>query len=536
MLVYANTFSLEPAGGRDQVIQCMAAWVGKRAKSYVDPEKLSQGIRELKLPEGKSLSSMNTNDDGVTQYPYLFSAILVHPDDRVSGRRWVTEVGVRQINQLAPVECSVILRTDEVSPKVNTPIQVTCPILVRQLLDTCKPIQSTPGLKIKTLDEESAPAFIHEIERLDRAHPIVLISPSKNGVYPIEPERLRSVLVGLADVVDVPLGVDTFAVEAIVGRRNIAFGGAINIVFPARRGNSDIFNENLLFHPGQIADLREEQRNVDSEVLAAIVHRTNLPTSWRHISPEMVGQARLRVQLTRKIEQSKASGNANELAEFTALLEEADKELKTKDEDIRKLRADFEDKSNEVLKLQSDNDSLKYALSGAQNSDGLQNTNVLEALIPLRNSISGVLKGDNGLYQALQLISSLYAERITVLESAFDSARESDKGGFKNSQKAYEILCKLASEYWQALAEGLGDQQAKNVFGQNGYAQNEGSALSTEGKRRRTFSYRDRDFTMEKHLKHGHKDSRAETLRVHFEWLSAERKILVGHCGKHLDF
>lgn len=41
---------------------------------------------------------------------------------------------------------------------------------------------------------------------------------------------------------------------------------------------------------------------------------------------------------------------------------------------------------------------------------------------------------------------------------------------------------------------------------------------------------------MEKHLKHGVKGSLAEILRVHFEWIASEKKIVIGHCGKHLDF
>ncbi|AEI78628.1 hypothetical protein CNE_1c33230 [Cupriavidus necator N-1] len=32
-----------------------------------------------------------------------------------------------------------------------------------------------------------------------------------------------------------------------------------------------------------------------------------------------------------------------------------------------------------------------------------------------------------------------------------------------------------------------------------------------------------REFLMEKHLKHGVKDSLAETLRVHFEWIAARK-------------
>ncbi|WP_282454615.1 hypothetical protein [Burkholderia gladioli] len=41
---------------------------------------------------------------------------------------------------------------------------------------------------------------------------------------------------------------------------------------------------------------------------------------------------------------------------------------------------------------------------------------------------------------------------------------------------------------------------------------------------------------MEKHLKIGIKDSVAETLRVHFEWVGADNVVVIGHCGKHLDF
>lgn len=107
---------------------------------------------------------------------------------------------------------------------------------------------------------------------------------------------------------------------------------------------------------------------------------------------------------------------------------------------------------------------------------------------------------------------------------------------FARGKRLSSYCKKLVTEYWQQLADGKSDQQAKAVFGQNAYSANEASALSNDGKRRRTFSYRGRDFLMEKHLKHGVKDSLAETLRIHFEWVAAEKKIIVGHCGKHLDF
>lgn len=276
-------------------------------------------------------------------------------------------------------------------------------------------------------------------------------------------------------------------------------------------------------------------QSIESEVLSTITHRTNLPFSWQHISPEKVAQAVLRAQLAQMIERAKASDQSEELAEYIALLESADKELRTKDQELKSIRSGYEDKEQEVRELQASIDSLKHALSGLQSSDD-NNEGVVEALAPLRDSVAAVLKGNPSLQQAVELISTFYSDRIVFLETAKRSAKESDRGGFHEGAKAYELLQKLATEYWQHLVDGKSDQQAKSVFGQNAYAANEASALSSDGKRRRTFSYRGRDILMEKHLKHGVKDSLAETLRVHFEWLAQEKKLIVGHCGKHINF
>lgn len=480
------------------------------------------------------MSSRSTVEDKkLVTHPYLFCARLSHSDDRVSGRRWITEVGLRQEDAGKPVECSILLKTDEVSARVTSPIQVTRPKLVKHLIENCHPVGQTPGVTVKTLGEESATAFLREVERDVRHHPIVLVSCVKDGTYFVAPERLRTILVGLADVVDVPAGVDTYQLQETVGRRYIAFGGAINIIFPVRIGDRGPFCETVLFRPAEIQALQGDGKAIESDVLAAITHRTNLPYSWRHISIDTVSEAVLRGQLSRMIECAKSS---DESVEYVALLEVADKELRAKDDEVTRLRNDLETQSNGVRKLEADIANLKHALSGRQMSDEGDDGELATTLAPLRSAIGAVLKGSPSLGQVLDLVGALYADRIVVLESAFDSAEESDRGGFRHGSKAFELLSKLASEYWQALVDGKGDQQAKAVFGQNAYSANEASALSNDGKRRRSFSYRGRDFLMEKHLKHGVKDSLAETLRVHFEWIAGEKKIVVGHCGKHLDF
>lgn len=534
MLVYANSLVLEPANGPADIVQLVAKWIGQRAQCNVDPGRLAEGIRELRLRDGSVVSSRATVDGNLKpEHPYYFCARLVHADDRVSGRRWVTEVGLRQDAEGKAVECSVALNTEEISARVTSLIQVTRPKLILDLVESGHPAGQTPGLKVKRLDEVSALAFLSEVERLERRHPIVLISAGAGGAYPVIPDRLRSIVLGLADLVEVATEVDTFALEKVVGRRYMAFGGAINIVFPARQGDRGLFCETVLLRPAEIEAIQQDGRNIDSEVLAAITHRTNIPSLWRHTSMEMVGQAVLRSQLARALAKANAS---EESSGYAALLESAMDQMTSKDSEIADLREKLEASGEQAVRLEADVAGLKHALGGRQASDADMSEDATALLVPLRQAISAVLGGDPSLEQGLELIGTLYGDRIVVLESAAQAARESDKKGFRFGSKGFDLMTKLATHYWQALADGKGDQQAKIVFGQKAYAAAEASTLSIEGKRRRTFVYLGRPMLMEKHLKHGVKDSSAETLRVHFEWIASDKKIVIGHCGKHLDF
>jgi hypothetical protein len=93
----------------------------------------------------------------------------------------------------------------------------------------------------------------------------------------------------------------------------------------------------------------------------------------------------------------------------------------------------------------------------------------------------------------------------------------------------------LSTEYWESLHDGGGDTEARKCFG-NSYSARESEKLSKPGKSRRTFEYEGKPILMEKHLKIGTADNASDTLRIHFEWVAEEERIVVGHCGKHLDF
>lgn len=534
MLVYANNFFLEPDEEPENVIRTIATWMGKSQETFVDSELLSKGIKEYRAPNGGIISSRVTFDtEGDIFFPFMFCARLTHGQDDAPGRRWITEIGLKQQEPGDPFLCSIVLRTDEISARVYKPIQVTRPKLVEQIFGQAKPIAGTPGISVVSLTVENAESFAYNIEHESREHPLVIISPDGDGRYAVNPSRLCSILRGLAQVVQIPVGEDTYDIQRIIGRQYAAYGGAINLIFPSRKTQSGFFCRAKLYLPERLAEIEETGGRIESEILSAITHQTNLPNSWKHTSIDAITQAILRNRLNRA---AKNAAQSEELSAYEELLAEAATQIDEKEAEIEGLRSGVQTSDAESDKLRSEIEGLKYALSGHSTTSSQQALDNSELLKPIRTSVRAVQKGEASLEQVLSLIASLYPKRIAVLDTAFVSARESDRGGCRLGAKAFELLLKLAEDYYEQLDQGKGDQHAKEVFGKNAFAAKEAEAMSSDGRKRRTFSYISRQIFMEKHLKHGVKDSVAETLRIHFEWFSEEKKIVIGHCGKHLDF
>lgn len=534
MLVYANSFDLNPELGPSAVVQQIATWVGRTRRTFVDPLRVGQGINELKLGEGAVFKSVVTPalDAGIA-YPYLFCATLMHGQEGVPGRRWVVEIGMRQQSAEHPIQCSVLMRTDEISARITTPVQVTRPGVVTNLVTNCSPVPSTPSMSVIYLTEENAAAFEYEIERSNRRYPIVIVSCNRAGEYCVDPERLRSVLVGLAQVVVIDKSVDTFKLESILGRRYSTYGGAINVIFQYQNSTMGGFCKTVLLRPDDLLELGEAGSSVETEVLSVITHRTNLPQSWRHTSPTDVSQAML---LQRLQTAARAATASAETALYEQLLQDAAEKIGELSSSLTSLRDDFEVAEGENDQLQAEIEGLKHALNGTQARSVVTSEAVTDALSPLREAITAAITGSLSLEQALRLAKGLYSDRIVVLDEAYNSAKNSDRQGFQNGNKALELLNKLAGSYWEVLAAGGGDNVARTVFGNNAYSAKEADTLSVDGRRRRTYSYLGKDVLMERHLKHGVKDSAATTLRIHFEWFADQRQIVIGHCGKHLDF
>jgi hypothetical protein len=97
-------------------------------------------------------------------------------------------------------------------------------------------------------------------------------------------------------------------------------------------------------------------------------------------------------------------------------------------------------------------------------------------------------------------------------------------------------MVKLVTVYWESLVKGEGDAKGRAVLGDSLVISESETVMNNRRARDlRTFPFKERSIVMESHLRIGIKPSKAETWRLHFYWDAEERKIVVGHCGEHLD-
>jgi hypothetical protein len=402
--------------------------------------------------------------------------------------------------------------------------------LVENLLAQCHPTTEIPGLRVTSLTIESARGFDYLVTDERRPHPLIVVSPTQAGRYLVDVDRVRSLVAGLADVVRIPPDTDTFALADILGKEHVAWLGAVNVLFPPRIRSSERFVPRVRLMPEQIEDAEADGRSAELEILSICAHRMNLANARRHIRPEDVREVALRREMGRRRVEAERAGST---AELLPLYEEADRENQQKinvlEEWNRQLEAEVDSLEDEKRALATQAEGLKTALAEKRAASGGERGTIED-----RAALLAVLDGRPSVEESLRVLAFLFPDRLAILDSAWKSAQDAE--AFANREKALELMKLLATSYWEAMAQGRGDIEARKVFG-NAYAARESETVEKNKRARtlRTFLYEGRVIEMWKHLKIGVKPSVAETLRVHFEWDDARKKIVIGHCGPHLD-
>lgn len=213
----------------------------------------------------------------------------------------------------------------------------------------------------------------------------------------------------------------------------------------------------------------------------------------------------------------------DQLAKAQSSLELALSDSKISEERNEVLREKISEQKKEIGKLKA----LKNAVVLPETnkpvvySDGL--------IKEVAEKVSGGIKTPEDL---LKIYSTLYSDRLVVLDSAFESAKKAPE--FRNLEKLGRALFILLNDYYNALSDGVPDAQSRLLFGTKMFRESESDTVLANDKMRsqREFIYEGEKIVFEKHLALGIKYGATHSMRVYFE--NIRGKIVIAYCGEHL--
>lgn len=522
MTIYATTLYLSSQTPYSDIIREIESWATRKCGKKVVLDKADKSF----LCKGNRINFLSYESETV----FMANFRLIHSDSEVEGRQWSTEVGIKHDKSNLFLECSVLLETTEISAKVVAPPITSVPILVHEIINKCKPVNWMYGVELRDLSEqEDLDKFTEEANSSNREYPLTLVSGISHDDCLVKLDDFRFYLEGLSQVYFIPTNFDF--TKAGDYAKFMPRNGGVTIIHSRGRNNSkNPFIEK--YSPNTILNIRDNGENITKTILTNICHRYNFPNKQKHISTETI-QSRKRTDKIKALSASLGSISAEqeETKKWVAFYKELEDE---QSRNIKSLQISLDEAQTLWTEAEDEKNNLRYQVETFKSQLSQKPSQDInhEFVLPIIAEVSHTFS----IEKSISIFEKLFPDRIIFLPTALKSAQEAVLFRYKN--EAFELLRRLCTDYWEKISSGLPDIEARKVFGQNEYSAKESETVSSNknARRIRTFEYQSQPIFMEKHLKFGTKDSITETLRIHFEWFPDEKKIIVGHCGRHLEF
>lgn len=504
------TFQLTDTDAFGKAVACCVGWLAGKLGALPANASLGDSF-ELACGAGKGTAARIADGDGA-----VWAARHDDLTQTADGRLWSTDMFVeKRRGALVRFGAQLILETRAGVRGSD----FSRPRVIHEILSTMSAQADGVPLQegAEAVDADAVGDLVDLLFRRKRRRPIVLVSRDEEGATLIDVAKLCRRISGSAHVRTISVA-GAWELTARVGRSLSTFNRAVRIYLPGMMQGAEDPYRHPLWLDRAGPDGAELMNAIARQVLPFVFRDEGLDSRFWQVG--LLHRAQARAARMAAPEGTQQAREAR-IAELEADLEEAKRDADTAQALMEEANAERERAEAENRRLAERIDQLtQQKTPGVQQPLGERE---IRALIDKRYTVA----------DALRIVAHVFPTRVVVLPSAFSSARKS--ANFRHPDKALELLWTLATGYHQALLAGRGDDGARKVFGGK-FAAKEAETLSEKGRERRTFPCNGQPLFMEKHLKLGVKDSASETLRIHFEWLAHEGRIVIGHCGPHLDF
>lgn len=409
-----------------------------------------------------------------------------------------------------------------------------CPQIIKQLLKDQRVLDPVIPSKPISVSMSDAPDFVSSILMDEsRLFPHLVITCPRRETKPLlDPAKLQNQLFGLVQVsvVQQGEGKDLFTDEIVrkgLGREYSVFDGGVRLYLPTFGPNTNQLKDHRLwtkrvFEPSQISGYYQIIQQA-----AGIVARLGFPSDFLSLISKIDQQKNLD-RAAAVINKPDSASQADQ----TEIIKDLKGQLELAMEEADRLYKENQALEGEMARVQASEEALQDRVRRLQ-SDRNRKPESEDDDMVLQECAHACLAGNPTIEQSLRFLEANFSGRLFVLDSAWESSREVEN--FKHGKEVFKMLLTLVTSYYKHIVDG-GDVETKGLFGKNGFATRDKVNLSKKGKQLRTFNYRGEDLFMERHLKIDGGDSVYETWRCHFHWDSERKLIVIGHCGKHLDF
>ena len=393
---------------------------------------------------------------------------------------------------------------------------------------------------------DSAAYITSDLLNPDRLIPhLVLTSPRGTAAPLVDPERLQKALFGLVHVVVLEpdkgecwnLFTETLERHGF-SKEFSCYDGGVRLYLPAFETgmNREQMFEHRLWTKHHLQDPEKGFTQV-VKTASWLVSRWRMPAGFIRLVNDFDRASSL--DRARAVLEAPQTGRPSEdqTRALTAALSDTQGQLALAMEENERLTADHRTLEARVEGLEALNADLQdrfQRVLGARQRTTFDAEDEA-AQIRFQEAADACLGGSPTLEQSLVFLAETYPNRLVILDTAWESAREAE--AFRHRKEAFTLLRTFATDYRKALAEGGGgDAQARQCFAPQYYASKDKTNLPKKGRRLRTFEYLGEQIFFERHLKIGVADSITETWRCHFHWDAERKRLVIGWCGRHLDF
>lgn len=538
------TFDVSPAKPLEKpwaaLVGEFRAWIASKEKAELKGFFFAGGNWEGPPPNRSRVEVKALSLGGPTGQ--LWAARYEHPDAEHPARRWTTDIGLsteKPEEWRLSVELSHALRPGFVGAEPPLPL-ASSPKVVAGLLSSgrwkCRSGSQMLLANAVPILVGKAPAFAAMLTDPLRLSPIVLVSRERATDTPkLDADRLARALAGTATVHLVESAECDEELEYSIPYRFRSPNGTVRIYAPGVDFSKEWSASRHRFYAARDIDFIGA-----TEVHAQIVRALTRTDAWQGIRPEVASiedvddRAReRRLAELRHAQSTDLKGKDEEIGLYLEVNNELEKKNKALAEALSTVKADNDALLDKVDRLEFDLDRVKTAAESARDAVRARHA-ALEAMTKLETWPTDAV-------DIATLAGSVFADRLELTPRALQSLERSDFLKFGHAGSAvWECMAAMATVLHPLLMDQAdGDTNAAGEAFKNStkleltWTETKETKKDNKLMAARRIVHDNREIDITPHVKWGSKSK--GYLRVHFFVDRPRRRIVIGHCGDHLD-